>query len=220
MLTDIDISSTAFGLDFVDESLQPLSKSIKNNLGDYKTSRRILANIGQVNHTVTSYMTIWGSGMRVRSIKPLKDEEAVKTGAEFVGEGFVLAVSAGVVIFEYRRSSESAARKAEAKRERIKEQQDKLQAKLNTLDIRIKAVEDLLKQQQQLEENKTLLDIVVPVGGADKPKYVEPPKEKLVPIAETDDDSNSAASVEKVEPTPASSDTQSKQQSSRWWKFW
>jgi len=137
-------------------------------------------------------MTIWASGYRVRSIKPTDAEKALKDGAEFIGEGFVLTVSMAIVVLEYKRSAESAARKNEEKRERFKATQDKLQAKLNTLDIRIKAVEDLIKQQQHLEENKTLLNRVVPtvVGGTEKPKYIEPPKEQLVPIADDDDDND------------------------------
>jgi hypothetical protein len=168
-------------------------------------------------------MTIWASGYRVRSIKPLEREKAMKLGAEFVGEGFVLSVSAGVVIFEYNRTSKNAARKSDMKRERFKATQDKLQAKLNTLDIRIKAVEDLLKKQQHLEDNRTLLNRVVPVVGTEKPKYIEPPKEQLVSIADNSDqdDSITTASVETQDTNGSSisSDTPPKKQSS-WWKFW
>jgi len=190
---------------------KPLSKNIKNNLGRYDNGKKILVSIGQTSHKVTQYMTILASGYRVKSIAPLESEKALKVGAEFVGEGFVLAVSMGVVIYEYNRSAASAARKSEEKRERIRETQRILQAKLNALDIRIKAVEDLVKQQQELEENKTLLNRVVPVGGTEKPKYVEPPKEKLVPIDDNagEDDSSSTA--------PISSD---KPVARPWWKVW
>jgi hypothetical protein len=148
----------------------------------------------------------------------------MKLGAEFVGEGFVLGVSAGVVIFEYNRSSKNAAKKSDMKRERFKATQDKLQAKLNTLDIRIKAVEDLLKKQQHLEDTKTLLNRVVPVVGTERPKYIEPPKEQLVPIADNSDhdDSTTTASL-KIQETNgsliSSSDDPPPKRSS-WWKFW
>lgn len=39
-------------------------------------------------------MTIWSSGYKVKSIKPIDTEKAMKDGAEFVGEGFVLTISA------------------------------------------------------------------------------------------------------------------------------
>lgn len=198
-----------------------MSKSIKNRLGRYDATKQVLINIGQTNHTVTSYMTIWASGYRVKSIKPLENEKALKTGAEFVGEGFVLAVSAAVVVYEYKRSAKSAALKNEQKRERIRETQQKLQAKLNTLDIRIKAVEDLLKQQQQLEEKKTLLTRVVPVGGGEKPKYIEPPKEKLVAIDdEADEDDGNKSNIDEPSPTPLEPPDSLRIKKSSWWKFW
>mmetsp|Transcript_3858 Transcript_3858/g.8408 ORF Transcript_3858/g.8408 Transcript_3858/m.8408 type:complete len:196 (-) Transcript_3858:1232-1819(-) len=195
----------------------------------------MLVCIGQTTHTVTSYMTIWASGYRVRSIKPIEVEKALKDGAEFIGEGFVLSVSAAVAISEYNRSAKSTARKNEQKRERIKATQDKLQAKLNTLDVRIRAVEDLIKQQQELEDSRSLLTRVVPVGGTEKPKYIEPPKEQLVPIADSDNDaaatppnkisvnqkgnSQSENSNNSAESSVSSND-ETQEPPASWWKFW
>ena len=149
----------------------------------------------------------------------------MKDGAEFVGEGFVLAVSCAVVVYEYKRSAKSAARKAEEKRERIKATQEKLQAKLIALDIRIKAVEDLVKQQQQIEENSTILNRVVPVVGAEKPKYIEPPKEKLVPIVDNNEDdvasiASSGSKQDTANGPDKIADKHQKRQKSSWWKFW
>jgi hypothetical protein len=124
------------------------------------------------------------------------------------------------------------------KRERIKATQAVLQAKLNTLDIRIKAVENLIKEQQYLDD-KGLLGRVATVTVSKKPKYVEPPKEQLVPIIDdpiddhnegvtitvstTEKETNETAengienkitadsnSIESLEPSSLSS----------WWKFW
>merc|ERR1711976_3039 len=93
----------------------------------------------------------------------------------------------------YNRSAKKAELKNEQKRERIRETQRVLQAKLNTLDLRIKAIEDLLKKQQEIEDQKTMLTQIVPVVATEKPKYVEPPKEKLVKIDDDEDhDSDSS----------------------------
>ena len=170
-------------------------------------------------------MTMWASGYRVKKIKPLEPDKAMKVGAEFVGEGFILAVSMAVVVFEYNRSAQKTAQKNEEKRERIKETQRTLQAKLNTLDIRLKAIEDLLKQQKEMEEHQNLLTRVVPVVGTEKPKYIEPPKEKLVKIDDDDDDEeedSTTGSVEKEQQASASSTVESPQSKpkSSWWKFW
>lgn len=195
---------------------KPLSKSIKNNLSQYEFTQNILVNIGQRSNTVTTYMTMWSSGFRVKHITPLEREKALKTGAEFVGEGFVLAVSAGVVINEYSRSAKKAALQNEQKRERIRETQRVLQAKLNTLDLRIKAIEDLLKKQQEIEDQKTILTQIVPVVGTEKPKYVEPPKEKLVKIDDEEDHESSASEGGSVEPSKSPDAPQTR----KWWKLW
>ena len=63
--------------------IKPLSKSIKNRLGRYDAAKSLLVNIGQTNNTVTSYMTIWASGYRVKSIKPIEEEKAVRIYVTF-----------------------------------------------------------------------------------------------------------------------------------------
>ena len=201
----------------------------------------MLISIGQTNHTVTSYMTIWASGYRVKKIKTIEAERALKDGAEIIGEGFVLAVTATTVIFEYNRSAKNTARKAEEKRERIRVNQRKLNAKLNALDIRLNAIEDLVRQQQEIEDQKNLLLLtrVVTVAGKEKPKYKEPPKEQLVPITDHDEDVDTlvaanTATMEEVKrdketgervaiessAVPSEVDNDEQQSPSSWWKFW
>mmetsp|Transcript_11171 Transcript_11171/g.12629 ORF Transcript_11171/g.12629 Transcript_11171/m.12629 type:complete len:211 (-) Transcript_11171:1645-2277(-) len=197
---------------FVKTLAKPLSKRIKYDFARFDATKRILMSIGQTNHTVTSYMTIWSSGYKVKSIKPIDTEKALKDGAEFVGEGFVLTVSASIVIWEYNRSAQKLIEKNEQKRERIKADQIILQAKLRTLDIRIKAVEDLIKKQQNLDDKSLLRAVTV----SKKPKYIEPPKETLVTIVdddEYDDDANSH-STESLEPLSIG------KQNKSWWQFW
>jgi len=224
---------------FVKTLAKPLSKRIKNDFARNQTTKEMLISIGQANHTVTSYMTIWASGYRVKSIKPIEAEKALKDGAEFIGEGFVLTVTAATVIFEYNRSAKSAARKAEEKRERIRADQKKLNAKLNALDIRIKAIEDLIRRQQEIEDKQNILTRVVPVVTTEKAKYVEPPKEQLVPIVENDEDDGTSATTPKdakegeksneiteenvaIETLAGPSDVDNKEHPSAqpWWKFW
>jgi len=219
--------------------LQPLSKRIKNDFARNKTTKKMLISIGQTNHTVTSYMPIWASGYRVKSIKTIEAERALKDGAEIIGEGFVLAVTAATVIFEYNRSAKNTARKAEEKRERIRVDQRKLNAKLNALDIRLKAIEDLVRQQQKIEDKENLLTRVVTVAGKEKPKYIEPPKEQLVPITDNDEDVDTLETATTViveegqreketgkkvmiesSVVPFEVDNEEQQLPSSWWKFW
>ena len=120
---------------------KPLSKRIKHEFSRYPFSQKILIGIGQASHQATSRMTIWSSGYKVRSITPLEDDKAMATGAEFVGEGFILLVSSGVVIYEYNRSNIAAAEKERKKYAKAKAERDALNASLKALDKRLEKLE-------------------------------------------------------------------------------
>jgi len=94
-------------------------------------------------------MTIWSAGYRVRSITPLEEDKALKEGAEFIGETFILFVSGGWLVWEYNRGKEKERAKEEAKRAEAKAERDNLQAKLRALDLRLKALESVVKANSQ-----------------------------------------------------------------------
>lgn len=164
---------------------KPLSKRIKTQFSRNNTTKAILIGIGQTSHSVTSRMQIWSAGYRVKKISPLEPEKALQDGAEFVGESFIFFVSGYLVVWEYRRSNEST-----------QEKNEKLQAKLNALDERLSAVEDVVKKNSQ-----SILGI--------RGKYVEPESKALVPINED---------KSQKQPDHKSSDPPEGTQS--WWKFW
>lgn len=128
---------------------KPLSKNVKHQFSRNKMTQNFLVGIGQANHQVTSRLTIWSSGYRVRSITALERTEALKTGADFVGETIVVGVSAGLVVWEYNRSATSNKKKEEAKRADAKAERDALNAKLITLDVRLKALEEVVNSNSQ-----------------------------------------------------------------------
>jgi hypothetical protein len=165
---------------------KPLSKRIKHQFSKNKTTKSLLEGIGQTSHSITSRMQIWAAGYRVKKISVLEPETALKNGAEFVGESFIFSVSGYLLVWEYRRTAESA---------RVKS--DKLQAKLVTLDLRLKAVEDVVKVNSQS------------ILGLRGKKYVEPKSQILVPI--DDEENSSETSI-----TPL--DTEETE--TPWWKFW
>lgn len=128
---------------------KPLSKRIKHEFSRYPFSQRILISIGQSSHQLTSRMTIWSSGYKVRSISHLEDEKAMATGAEFVGEGFVLLVSGSIVVYEYNRSNQSAADKDREKQEKAKAERDALNTSLKALDVRLQRLEKVVQANSQ-----------------------------------------------------------------------
>lgn len=179
---------------------KPLSKRIKHEFSRYQITQRILIGIGQTTHTITSRMTIWSAGYQVRSITPLEPEKAMKDGAEFIGESIVFLVSGTVVVWEYNRSNEKARLKEEKVREDARQQREALRAKLNTLDKRLQALEEVVKSNSKfpLHFGKT---------------YVEP--KNIVPIDDDDDDDDSdelPSVTPHVQPTPTSSETSNKEQ--------
>jgi hypothetical protein len=178
---------------FIKTLSKPLSKRIKHDFSRYQITQRILVGIGQTNHAITSRLTIWSAGYQVRSITPLEPEQAMKEGAEFVGESIVFLVSGGVVVWEYNRSNEKA-RKNELKvREEARQQREALKAKLSTLDKRLHALEEVVKSNSKFP---------ITFGK----HYVEP--ENIVPIVDDDDDEDDDELLPvtaNVQPSPASS---------------
>ena len=154
---------------------KPLSKRIKHECSRYEITKNMLINIGQTTHVISSRMTIWSAGYKVRSITPLDTEKALASGAEFFGESFIFFVSGVVLVWEYNRSKQSEKAKEEAKQAALKAEQAALRAKLHTLDLRLKAVETVVKQNSQS---------ILGLGG---PKYVEPSKDEIVPIDDEED---------------------------------
>jgi hypothetical protein len=189
---------------------KPLSKRIKHEFSRYRATKQMLVGIGQTSHTITSRMQIWSAGYKVRSIKPLEEEQALKNGAEFVGEGFIFMVSGGLLVLEYNRTQESARSKLETQKEKIKAENASLNAKLHALDLRLKAVEDVVKVN-----SKSILGL----GGT---KYVQPSETELVPIVPDDSED-----IEKIPSETAATakelpllEEKSSPSQKPWWKIW
>lgn len=149
---------------------KPVAKRIKRDFARYATTQQILVGLGQSTHRLTTRMTIWSEGFKVRSIPPLEEKEAIQKGADLLGETIVFGVSVGVVVWEYNRSNEKAKAKEEKRLLEIEAENDDMEEKLHSLDLRIEALEKVVKAQN----NSLYL-----YSGQ---RYVEPPKDELKPI--------------------------------------
>ena len=145
---------------------KPVAKRIKTDFTRYDLTRRFLIGMGQQTHRLTTRMTIWSEGFKVRSIPPLEEKEAIQKGADLLGEAIVFGVSVGVVVWEYNRSNEKAKAKEEKRLLEIEAENDDMDEKLHALDVRIEALEKAVKAQ-----NHSLL-----YSGQ---RYVEPPRDSL-----------------------------------------
>mmetsp|Transcript_14176 Transcript_14176/g.30766 ORF Transcript_14176/g.30766 Transcript_14176/m.30766 type:complete len:282 (+) Transcript_14176:108-953(+) len=149
---------------------KPLAKRIKRDFARYATTQRILVGLGQSTNRLTTRMTIWAEGFKVRSIPPLEEKEAIQKGADLLGESIVFGVSVGVVVWEFNRSNEKAKAKEEKRLLEIEAENDDMEEKLHSLDLRIEALEKVVKAQSN--------SLYLYTGQ----RYVEPPKEELKPI--------------------------------------
>jgi optic atrophy 3 protein len=187
---------------------KPLSKRIKHEFSRYPFTQNILISVGQGTHQLTSRLTIWSAGYKVRSIKPLEEEQALKQGAEFVGESFILTVSIGVLLYEYNSQSVKAKDKEEKAKAKAKAERDELQAKLHALDVRLKALEDVVK-----ENSNSLLNLT-------GKKYKEPDKSELVPIDDDPQPTDSIDTTTSEDSEISSASTKGESQSWRQWLPW
>lgn len=180
---------------------KPVSKRIKHEFSRYPPTYALLHKLGQVSHQLTSRLTIWSAGYKVRSITALPEDKAVQIGSELVGESFILAVSAMTVLYEYNRGREKDAAKAEAKRAEAATERRELQRQLHALDVRLKALETFVVNASYSSEASSsssttsttslvanyLLEALLlqPPSGTKKagPAAYQPPNPKeLVPI--------------------------------------
>ncbi len=151
---------------------KPVAKRIKSEFSRRDITRRMLIGLGQASHHVTSRLTIWSAGYKVRSITPLEEDKAISLGADLVSETFLLTVSGGVLVWEYQRSKASQQKQDQAERAKASAESQALQAKLSTLHVRVKALESVVRQN-----SSSILNI----GGA---RYVAP--RDVVPIDDND----------------------------------
>lgn len=137
---------------------KPMAKRVKHTFQQNAVTKNMLIGLGQASHIVTTRMTIWSAGYKVRSIQPLETDKALTQGADLIGEAFIFTVGGGLIIWEYNKSKE---------KDRLKEEKAKLNAQMQkdelcNLKARMDVLEEAMKKNQiqllqALEEQKLSL---------------------------------------------------------------
>ena len=127
---------------------KPISKRLKHDCSRYEFTQNLLVGIGRGTHAITSRMTIWSAGYKVRSINPLEREEALNRGAEFLSESFVFLVGGTVIVLEYNRNREKERVLEAARHNELVQETEKLQIKLNAVDERLAMLESMMKLER------------------------------------------------------------------------
>jgi len=197
-----------------------MAKQVKHQAIKIPITRSALIWVGQTSHGITTRMTIWSSGYKVRSITKIEDEKALSRGADLLSESFIFSVSVGILMYEYNRSSIKEEKKEAAKLQKIRDDASKLQAKLDSLDKRLVSLEEFAKANR-----RSILGIGV------NAEYIEPSKDEVVPINDNDteevnkkakssstslgnEDSDNATNTKNI------SKKNHRQQTKRWWWPW
>lgn len=160
---------------FIKTLSKPLSKRIKHDFSRSTTTQGMLIGIGQMTHSITTRLTVWSAGYKVTSIKPLESDEALKRGAEFLGESIVFLTAGGVIIWEYSSTKAKEKIKEETRHKVLQKERDELQQKLHALDVRLHALEKVVKANTQsilnfgaryIEPDEVNIDISTPRRAA------------------------------------------------------
>ena len=166
-----------------------MAKQVKHQFVKQPLTRRFLIGVGQTAHGITTRMTIWSSGFKVRSISKLEEETALSRGADLLSESFIFSVSMAIVIWEYNRSAESNKKKEAARLQTIRDDASKLQAKLDSLDKRLMSLEEYAKANRR--------SIVLGIGVGANAEYQEPDSAEIVPIQ--DEETDEEKTINKIE---------------------
>jgi hypothetical protein len=128
---------------------KPLSKQIKHEFSRYEATQRFLIGIGEVSHQVSSRLTIWSAGYRVRGVKPLDEEKALKDGAEMLGESVIFLCSGIWMYYEYNKSNEKSKAKEDAQKAALLQERQEIISQIQGLSDRLNKVQTTLDTTQE-----------------------------------------------------------------------
>lgn len=133
------------GVLLVKQASKPLARFVKTKAGTNEYVGRTCHFVGQTWHSSTTRLHYMVQGHRVKTVKPLNEQEAVASGSELLCDGFVLGVGVGALILEAKRSARSSAEKASQKAAR---QHAKIEAMMH-LDVTLR---DLAEYSRELHQ--------------------------------------------------------------------
>ncbi len=121
----------------VKQITKPLTSRLRVEASRRPQFAKICTATGQHFNYVMSRVTVFANGYKFIGVKPLTEEEALKTGVELISETIVFLIAAGIVVFEYDRSERKNALKAEkaAIKERI--EKEILESRLSKIESEI-----------------------------------------------------------------------------------
>ena len=155
---------------------KPISKKIKDYAQDHKQFKTWCGSIGNFFNSITHKVNVRIAGGKQIKLKPLAEAEAVSIGADYVGEGFVLSVSVGLLVAEYARrdyikdiEKKEKIKQKEKKREKKEKEFDALLEHIKVRFSKLDAEVSVLKTKiQELKGTNENVDVIPSVKSDEK----------------------------------------------------
>lgn len=135
---------------------KPIAAAIKKRATERPSFRTSCASFAQWWHRMEVSMQVQLMGHTAHSIKPLSEADAVRSGAEILGEGVIFSIAALLMLVENRRSAMSDAAK-----------KDKIQSEFETIKARLEELEEAMEVTR-----KDTTDLMISGGKVSKEKIM------------------------------------------------
>lgn len=140
---------------------KPISAQIKNQAKEHERFRNVCVSLAQMMYRYEIKLRTNLLGEPAKHVRPLSEARAIENGANFLAEGFLFTVAAGLILSETWRSSRSSSKRRDDVDERIEDVAQRVQAlaqRAEESDARV------LEERQKNEELTRILERVVEIG--------------------------------------------------------
>ena len=128
---------------------KPLSTRIKAQSKNSALFQAVSVKVGRFVYQTTTRLNLWNLGHKVKNIKPLTEQEAINRGSDVLGEVVVYSVSAGLIVYEYRRRDLADDVKKANKADRRAAKEERMRLRFEALEVQIHVLQ---QRCDELEE--------------------------------------------------------------------
>lgn len=137
---------------------KPISTRIKYQAREHERFRKICVSLAQTMYRYEVRLRTGLLGEPAKHIRPLSEARAIENGANFLAEGFLFSVAAGLIIGETWRSSRSQSKQ----RSDVNDSIEELQVRVRELNERLRMAAS--EERQRHQELARIMDRVVEIG--------------------------------------------------------
>jgi len=144
---------------------KPISNNLKEQAKQHERFRNLCVDLAQSLYRSEVKLRTNIMGEPAKHIRPLSEARAIENGANFIAEGFLFTVAAGLILGETWRTSRNQSRR----RDDVDDQLDSLGTKVTELNSRLDVLSEyceteLREEKQRNDELSRILQRVVEIG--------------------------------------------------------